>query len=244
MKCGCCGNRYWGVNQQKGHVPGRKKVVTPYYICAGRTKHGAAVCSHPLHLRSTLLERWVLGRLKELIFADATGVTEAVNRFMDKVLESRPELEEIRRIQNDLDGIDGKVHALVKGVDPANVSLINGELTRLRKRRDHLQRSLLSAQSAQQELDEPALRRWAQTRFELLDAALNGTRDDQTRQVMASYIDEIVIHPADKTGTLVVNGEWCADSAGRKKGTTLSQREQGRMVGIAGAGFEPATSGL
>lgn len=53
--------------------------------------------------------------------------------------------------------------------------------------------------------DVQALRRWARERLGLLGDVVRGRRDEKARQMLASYIDELVVDPAAKTGRLVVN---------------------------------------
>ncbi|MCC6678645.1 MAG: recombinase family protein [Phycisphaerales bacterium] len=209
MRCGCCGQPFWGINKRKGSAAGRKPIVTPYYICAGRTRCGKSVCPHPIHVRADLFEAWVLNKLRELIFSDGAGVEEAINRFVEATCRSQGGGVDTGPLRRELAQVDVTVNALLNGLDPANLPLVNDRLTALRRRREHLQGQLRAAQADKERLDEKAVRRWAAERIGLLAEVAAGRRDERARAVMASYVDEIVIDPATKTGRLVVNGGLC-----------------------------------
>ena len=76
-----------------------------------------------------------------------------------------------------------------------------------------------------------------------LDQLMAGRRDEKARQVMASYVDEIVVDPATKTGYMVVNA-GLGDPEGDPQKPDDPPDGGSQVTGVAGAGFEPATSGL
>ena len=253
LKCGACGQPFWGINKRKGRIEGRKDVVTAYYICSGRCRCGKSVCPVSAHVRADDLEAWVLGELKSMILADGEGMESAIDRFVEAVRGQRPSDVSTRSQKQEIAQIERQVDALVTGLDPANVALINDKLSQLRRRKVYLQEQVRAAEAEGGTFDEKALRRFATERIGLLGEMLAGARNEKVRQVMASYVDEIVIEPETKTGYMVVNagifGGNQADSSGAERETQEPNDPPNEVGGsqvnaIAGVGFEPTTSGL
>ena len=243
LRCGDCGHGYWGERKRKGRRAGRSPVEMGYYICSGRRGRGKVVCPHPAHVRAPDLEAWVLGKLQHLVLADNRCVDAAVNRLVEMTRSCRDEHSDLERIETELAEIDATVNALLSGLDPANLTLVNDRFTQLRRRKEQLQRELRAANAASRPFDEAALRRWATERISGLAEAIEGQRNERVRRVLTSYIDEIVIWPSTKTGLLRVNANAV--------GLVAPQNDTDRPAGdrscvdeVAGAGFEPATSGL
>jgi site-specific DNA recombinase len=243
-RCACCGHQYWGVTKRKGHVPGRKAVVKSYYICSGRTKCGWSVCPHPAHISADELEGWVLGELQKFVLADTRGVEEAIEATV-RGLRERAGSVDTKPIEKELKQIDATIDALVAGLDPANLALVNDKLTTLRRRRDFLQAQMRAVGATKLAFDEAAVRRWAAERVTLLEDLLKGRRDEMARQAIASYVNEIVIDPGEKTATLAVNAGF--GPLGNSNDPQKPNDPPGggsQVTVIAGVGFEPTTSGL
>jgi site-specific DNA recombinase len=241
LVCGDCGHPFWGENKRKGRVPGRRDVFTKYYTCAGRRTHGRHVCAAPSHVMAEPLEKWVLGKLADLVFADARGVEAAVDRFVAAVLGAPGKRPGTAAIERQIKEVDATVRAITVSIDPANLALLNDRLTQLRQRREQLEQELAAAQACGAHLDEAALREWARQRIVGLADAMNGRRDQKVREVLASYVERIVVTPSSKTGIMAVNAGACGgpatdDACGRKK----NDRPEGRswVNVVAGAGFD------
>ncbi|MCC6230515.1 MAG: recombinase family protein [Phycisphaerales bacterium] len=237
LRCACCGQPLWGINKRKGRVAGRKDVVTPYYICAGRARCGKSVCPVPSHVRADALEAWVLAKLQEVLHADDDGVTDAVDRFVRGVREHRGGLVDTGPLRRELSQVEATADALVSGLDPANLAMVNARLTKLRKRKEHLQEQLRSAERQAEGVDEASLRRWATERVTLLSEICRGRRDERARQVIASYVDRIVVDPRDRTGILVFAGPTGGGVPGQKHHDP--PRGGSQVAPIAGARVEP-----
>lgn len=54
-------------------------------------------------------------------------------------------------------------------------------------------------------MDEKSLRKWAAERIGLLAQITAGQRDEESRRMLALYVDEIRIDPATKTGVFILN---------------------------------------
>ena len=205
LRCGECGGSFWGERKRKGRIEGRKPVVTNYYTCSGRRAYGETACPVPSHVKAGDLEAWVLDKLGGFVFADREGVDEAIDRFVALTKGNNGPEPGTKEIERELAQIEVTVNAIMSGIDPANLPMLNERLTQLRRRKEHLQAELRAAKSATQDFDEKGLRRWAQERIGGLADAMAGHRNEQVRRVLAAYVGEIVIFPAMKTGVMRVN---------------------------------------
>ncbi len=228
LKCGCCGSAYWGLNKTKGKKAGNKVITKGYYVCAGRCRCGKSVCPWPAHLGAADLEAWVLGELREMVMRDTKGMDDAIERFIESVRGTQQGDDDLPRHRMEIQQIERQVNALVSGVDPENVALINGKLTSLRQRKEFLQQQVRMAEASSEGFDEKALRRFATERIGLLHELMAGRRDEKARQVLASFVDEIVIEPETKTGYMAINAGFFADGG------------PGGIDDQAGVGSEPA----
>ena len=205
LRCGDCNHGYWGERKRKGRKVGRAVVETGYYICSGRRGRGKTVCAHPAHVRADDLESWVLGKLSRLVMIDDITVDAAVDQLVETASIRSADRDDVERLDVELAEIDATVNALLTGLDPANLPLVNDRLTQLRHRKERLQRERRAAVAAARPFDELAIRRWATERITGLADAIDGRRNERVRRVLTSYVDEIIIWPSTKTGLLRVN---------------------------------------
>jgi hypothetical protein len=122
-----------------------------------------------------------------------------------------------------------------------NLSMLNDRLTQLRQRKETLERQLASARASGAKPEEESLRQWARERIGGLVEAIGGRRDLKAREVLASYVERIVVTPSTKSGVMFVNPA-VGDVCGYKENDRSGERSCAMLV--AGAGFEPATFGL
>ena len=205
LRCGDCGNSYWGERKRKGRIPGRRDVITNYYACAGRRAYGKDTCRVPSHIKADELEAWVLGKLERFVFADREGVEEAIDRFVELAAGEHDATADVGGIERELAEIETTVKAMTASIEPANLVLLNDRLTQLRRRKEHLQRELRVAKATARGVDAKGLRKWARERITGLADAMAGRRNETVRRVLASYVDEIVIYPTTKSGELRLN---------------------------------------
>ncbi len=238
LVCGECGHKFWGDPRRKGRIEGRAPVITNYYSCAGRRSCGSTICSTASTLRAEQLESWVLGKLQALVQMDEGAVDAAIEKFVESVEQERPSHDDESRIQRELRQINDLVAALTMNLDPANLTLLNERLTQLRLRKECLEHELRAARQSSRGHDAGALREWAREQLAGLQDAMAGTRNDRTRDVIATYVDRITIWPSEKRGELVLN-------AAAEPLWKCNDRHNGRSWAnaIGATGFEPATSG-
>ena len=212
-------------------------MITTYYTCSGRRRHGKAICEVPSTLRAEQIEQWVLDKLGSIIPTDAEGMETAIQRFIASVAISDPRAADAERIAREVAQINDMVTALTMSIDPANMAMLNYRLTQLRVRKDALEEELRMAKDVRADHNPAELRRWARAKLTGLRAAMDGVRNDAARDVIATYVDRIVVWPSKKRGKMVLNSA-----------TRPLYKDHGRPYErswsseIGATGFEPATS--
>lgn len=204
IECGDCGHKFWGDPRRKGRKPGRADVVTNYYICSGRRRHGRTICEVPSTVRSEALEDWVLGHLDRIVATDRHSIDEAIKRFgASAAVDHRA--SDTERLEREIEEINATVTALTMNIEPANLAILNNRLTQLRVRKDALEEELRLAKQLTVDHDAEDAMRWARSQLLGLRAALDGERNDRTRDVIATYVDHITIWPSKKRGEMVLS---------------------------------------
>ena len=221
-------------------MAGRKPVIGKYYSCSGRRKHGDVICSAKTHIQAEAIEGYVLEKLRSLVLGDTECVEDAVEKFVQATRGEQPDQTDVEKLTREMKDIDATVNALTLNIDPANMSLLNDKLTQLRKRKEQIEAELQQAKVSNAHADEAELRQWALDRINGLADALAGRRDDEMRQVIASYVERIELKPSDRTGMMILNGKALPPYKEHDR------PEEGRswVNVVAGVGFEPTTSGL
>ena len=237
LVCGECGHRFWGDPRRKGRHKGRVPVITSYYTCAGRRSHGKTICPAPSTLRAEPLESWVLHKLQRLVLADEEAVEAAIERFVEMATPQNAGAVDADRITRELQQITDTVTVLTTNIDPANLPLLNDRLTQLRKRKESLERALRGNAHARNGWDQSALRKWARAQLAGLHEVMAGTRNDRTREVIATYVDRIIVWPSQKRGEMLLN-----PGAGPLWKRNDRPEGRSRVTQIGATGFEPATS--
>ncbi|MEN6385900.1 MAG: recombinase family protein, partial [Phycisphaerales bacterium] len=205
LVCGDCNTSFWGERKHKGHIEGRKDIISYYYTCAGRRRYGKNTCSFPSHIKAKALESWVLKKLSNLVLGDKDSVEEAINHFIKILTNEKLDNEKSDRIAQELKQINETINAIVGTIDPANLPMLNDRLTQLRLRKEYLQNEENMTKNENQTIDKESIRKWAKDMIVGLENAIEGQRDEAIRKIMSRYIEKIKIWPSNKTGELILN---------------------------------------
>jgi hypothetical protein len=187
----------------------------------------------------------VLGKLERLVLGDAAGTQAAIDRIVAVLMNEDGSAAEVERLEGELRKVGETVAALTASIDPANLALLNDKLTQLRLRKEHLEQELAAARLTGPSRDERTIRQWAKRQLAGLADALSGRRDDEARRAVGSYVERITLWPSTKRGEMALHPDcwslWRAMDPGKQY-----DRPARRSCGnhLAGAGLEPATSGL
>ncbi len=237
LECGDCGHKFWGDPKRSGLRPNGNRTFTTYYTCSGRRRYGKTICEVPSTLRAEQIEDWVLDKLSGLVATDADGIETAIQRFIASAVIENTDKADAERIAVEIRQINDMVAALTMNIEPANLAMLNDRLTQLRLRKSSLEEELRMAKRTRSSHNPSELRQWAKAKLTGLQAAMDGVRNDLTREVIAVYVDCIVVWPSKKRGEMWLNPNakplW--KDHNRPFGRSWSND-------IGARGFEPPTS--
>ncbi len=239
VDCAACDHHYQGHTTTKGKRRNDGSPVrTRSYLCGGYDAKGAKVCPTRWSVGEGTLWQSTMEAIAvhyEWLFASAQ-LAEAVRRRAREIM-SRPtatgpdSAELLRRVEE----IDRQVGALVSNLSPANLSMLDAKLTELRHEKEELESRIaqqtVSATNAQQ-LGQAVLDRVG----EVVEAAktIQDASPSLKRRFVRELVERIQLDPRTKTGTAWL---W------RLPKSVLDSLRMS-VSSIAGAGLEPATSGL
>ena len=130
----------------------------------------------------------------------------AIQRFIANAAISNPGAADAERIAAEIRQINDMVTALTMNIDPANLAMLNDRLTQLRLRKDALEEELRMAKAGQGPITtRPNCDGGPGRKLTGLRAAMDGVRTDATREVIATYVDKIVVWPSQKRGEMHLN---------------------------------------
>ena len=225
IRCEACGSPCYSrtSNNRKGQYR--------YYLCGKRQRHGHEACDNGAVIREDVLLLHVTTSLMT-IFDDAEAlVSEAVAVAEELLTTNR---DEAGRLKRELAQVDREIAALTRQViDPAFEDAAKSALSRELASRE-LTRSRLQASLAQlaEQADAGTDRLIAAVRQALHEARKgieNVATNAQLHELMEQFVGPMVLQ---RDGTVVQTETAPADAEADVPGY------------IAGAGFEPATSGL
>ena len=176
-------------------------------------------------------------KLSAAIATDDEAVEAAVQQLAQAVAATNSGTADAERIAREIAQINDMVAALTMNLDPANLAMLNERLTQLRLRKESLEEELRMAKRVTASHDIGDLRKWAHAQLAGLRAAMDGERNDRTREVIATYVDRIVVWPSQKRGEMVLNA--AAKPLWKDHGRS---EERSWSNAIGATGFEPATS--
>lgn len=203
LKCTHCRLNLWGA-ELKLYAKGVRR---GYYVDAGYRRFGPKVCKST-SIQAEALDRWVLGKVRQVILIDAEGTRAAVDAFIQTVLSQQKNGGVDRSaIDKELAAVNRRIQttvAMLADPDLADLSELKATLVDLKRQREMLEaRKEEGSRAARPSLDHAALRKWAVEKLERLGDAVNGTLPPlETRQLVHAYIDRIELDPYEYTGTM------------------------------------------
>ena len=241
LDCLECDHRFHGHTTTKGKP--RKdgtKVRTSYYICSGYDLKGTAICPVRWSVRETDLWQATIAAIADefqWLLCDDRVLNAIVERAVE--IMGRPAAvggnDSAEQLERRMREVEAKANLLVTEISAANLKLIEPTLTALRKKHDRFQSQLNALQDSTANIvsDQQAL-----------DLAVRGLREayvklgDASRELQRRFIrhflERIELDPKKKTGTAYF----------RRLPRTVLDSLRPPFRSIAGAGLEPATSGL
>jgi len=234
VRCGACGGNMTIVNRER-------------YSCSAKRERGT--CSSPVGIKVAELEKRVLDGLREILLGRQDLVEEFATAY-------REEVDRLRRSRtNDGSRLQKELAKVQRGIDrclayitdgDGDPGAVRGSLKELENRKRALERQLSEAGSASTIVLHPNVAEHYRRKVKELQTLLT---DDATRQqameIVRSLIDHIAVHRGEErgkpdvilVGTLASILEYaCAETK-----SAASGGDGGRVLMVAGVGFEPTT---
>lgn len=203
LKCNHCGLNLWGA-ELKLYAKGLRR---GYYVDAGYRRYGPKVCKST-SIQAEALDRWVLGKVRQVILNDVEGTQAAVDAFVQACLSRRKgDGGDRSALEKELAALNRRIQttvAMLSDPDLADLNELKATLVELKRQREALEARKEQACAGKGEaVGETALRKWAAEKLERLGDALDGNLSPlETRQVVHTYIDRIELDPHAYCGTM------------------------------------------
>ncbi|MBI2930485.1 MAG: recombinase zinc beta ribbon domain-containing protein [Planctomycetes bacterium] len=231
-----CGNHLQGHTKKNGKLKGYRKYH--YYVCGGYAMKGRTVCERYL-LPKELVEGPILAAFNRRIkaFGRVENIREQVKALLDEQATFRDEEENIRHRLNEIE--EHHRHwqtAIDKGLDiEQGVSKLN-DLAREKKA---LETDLAHARQRKSvHVSVEAVSREILGNLARLEQVLEAGSIAEVKAILRTYIGRIDVDP--KNGKARIGFLRMPTRALVSEGV----QSRTRISMVAGAGFEPATSGL
>lgn len=195
LKCTHCRLNFWGAILTLYPKNTRRR----YYVDAGYRKYGPKVCKST-SIQTEPLDAWVLGKVRDVILADAEGTQAAVDAFVKAVMAKQKRGADTSAIEKELAAVNKRIKttvAMLADHDLADMDELKVALVDLKRQRETLKARKEKAAGAKGELvGETALRKWAMEKLNRLGEALDGNLSPlETRRLVHSYVSHIDVDP-------------------------------------------------
>ncbi len=234
VKCGACGGSMTIVNRER-------------YSCSAKRERGT--CDSPAGIGAVELEERVLSGLKDLLLDNETLIEAFAEEFkaeLERLNRQRGSNE--RRLQKELNKVNRAINRCVMFIKEGDGSpnVVREELHSLEIRREELQREMAAGQTDHQVLYHPGVADLYRKKVGELRTLLTSTETrTQAMELIRSLIQRIEVFPGQRRGNpdvILVGGLAQILAFGQTRtSTATSLEDDGRVLVVAGVGFEPTT---
>ncbi len=248
LRCGVCGGQMIArASTGRPDKDGSRRKYR-YYVCGHRARRGPTVCSNAFSLTIEEVDRWVLDTVDSYVLDEkAIAFVETERRrILEEAIEARLRTEsaaheELRKIEKEIANL---IEGLKAGL-PAGA--IRGELERLEERKRELRGQVAAVENLQSLLHERLDRQLAANRLRRSREVLGSENAFLVREELAKHILEMTA-AADGSVRLVTRKHSLFGDLERVLGSDFGEGKKEpndplRTRVVAGAAFEPATSG-
>jgi site-specific DNA recombinase len=234
VRCGACGGTMTIVNRER-------------YSCS--TKRERGTCSSPVGIKAAELEKRVLNGLREILHGRQDLVEEFTIAYREEVKRlQRSRTSDTLRLQKELTkvqrGIDRCLTYITDG--DGDPGAVRESLQELENRKKALERQVREAGSGSKvEIHPNVAEHYRRKVMELQTLFTDDATRPQAMEIVRSLIDHIEVHRGEMrgkpnvilVGTLASILEYaCAETKNAASGG-----DGGRVLMVAGVGFEPTT---
>jgi site-specific DNA recombinase len=233
VKCGCCSGSMTIINRER-------------YSCSAKRERGT--CDSPVSIKAIELEDRVLTGLKDILLGNEELIDAFVTEFKAELARLRKQRgANQRQVQKDLNKVNTAIKRCLSFITEGDgdPGLVRGELRTLEARKRDLERTLHAVHDDQTVELHPNIADLYRKKVNELQALLaDETAGPQAMDIIRSIIDHIEVHAGTERGKpdVVLVGALAQILAfAQQNKTAASNGSDGRVLMVAGAGFEPAT---
>ncbi len=233
VKCGSCGGSMTIINRER-------------YSCSAKRERGT--CDSPVGIKATELEDRVLIGLKDILLGNEDLVEVFVTEFKAEVIRLRKQRGTRERlVQKDVNKVNTAIKRCLAFITEGDgdPGLVRDELKSLEVRKRDLERQMLVADEDRNiEIHPNMAELYAKKVIELQSLLIDETARPQAMDIIRSMIDHIEIYAGSERGNpdVILSGALAQILAyAQQNKTAASNGSDGRVLMVAGAGFEPAT---
>ncbi|MBT4084608.1 MAG: recombinase family protein [Alphaproteobacteria bacterium] len=233
VKCGCCGGSMTIINRER-------------YYCSAKREKGT--CDSSVGIKAVEIEERVLGGLKDILLGNEELIDTFVGEFKAEIARLRKQRStHERQSQKDLNKINTAIKRCLKYVTEGDgdPGLVRDELRALEQQKKDLDHVIKSTHNETAiEVHPNIAELYRKKVLELQTLLADETSRPQAMEIIRSMIDHIEVHAGEERGeaeVILVGALAQILAFTQQNNTAASNGSDGRVLMVAGAGFEPAT---
>jgi site-specific DNA recombinase len=233
VKCGCCNGSMTIINRER-------------YSCSAKRERGT--CDSPVGIKAAELEDRVLTGLKDILIGNEEQIEVFVTEFKVELARLRKQRgANERHLQRDMNKVNTAIKRCLSFITEGDgdPGLVRDELRTLEARKRDLDRTLDAVHDDQAVEIHPNIADLYRKKVNELQTLLTDeTARPQAMDLIQSMIDHIEIHAGTERGNpeVILVGALAQILAFTQQNkTAASNGSDGRVLMVAGAGFEPTT---
>ena len=233
VKCGHCGGAMTIINRER-------------YYCSAKRERGT--CNSSVGIKATELEDRVLTGLKDILLGNEDLIEAFVTEFKAEVARLRKQRgTRDRQVQKDLARVNTGIKRCLTFITEGDgdPGLVRDELRSLEARKRDLEQTLAANHEEQTVELHPNMADLYRKKVMELQSLLNDdTSRPQAMELICSMIERIEVHIGEERGkpNVILIGALAQILAFTQQSkSAASGGDGGRVLMVAGAGFEPAT---
>ncbi len=234
VKCGCCGGAMTIINRER-------------YYCSAKRERGT--CDSTVGIKATDLENRVLTGLKDILLGNEDLIDAFVTEFKAEVARLRRQRStRERQTLKDLNKVNTAIKRCLTFITEGDgdPGLVRDELKALEIRKRDLERSTkITHEEAAVEVHPNMAELYRKKVTKLQSLLTDETTRPQAMDIIRSMIDRIEVHAGQERSKpdVILIGALAKILAFTQKKTTAAScsGDGGRVLMVAGVGFEPTT---
>jgi site-specific DNA recombinase len=236
VKCGCCGGSMTIVNRVR-------------YYCSAKRERG--ICNSSIGIGAVDLENRILSGLKDILLGNEDLIEAFVAEFKAEIIRLRKQRgSHERQAQKELNKVNRAIKRCLSFITEGDgdPGLVRDELRSLEGQKQNLERSLAADHREQEvELHPNIAELYGRKVAELQTLLTDESSRPQAMELIRAMIDRIEVHKGEERGKpeVILIGALSEILAFTQGDTAAALNgDNGRVLMVAGEGFEPPTHGL